>query len=81
MHALEHRGVFTQAVDQSVIALEGRKRDVDLLVVIGALVYQYQPHPRVSRSLAHELIPLSLAISGIDAKKISMMMIAEATQY
>ena len=81
MNSLEHRRVFTQAVDQPVVAFETRGRNLYLLVVIGAFVDQHQPHPRRTRALTHELPCLSRTTSGIDAKKISVMMIAETTQY
>ena len=81
MNSLEHCRVFTQAVYQPVVAFESRGRDLDLLVVIGAFVDQHQPHPRRTRALAQELPSRSRATSGTDAKKISVMMIAETTQY
>ena len=40
MNSLEHRWVFTQAVDQPVVSFERRGGDLNLFVVIGAFVDQ-----------------------------------------
>jgi hypothetical protein len=81
VHPFQHVRVFTYAVDQSVVTVQRRRRDLDLLVVKSSLVDQHEANPHRTFTLAHELLALSRATSGIDAKKIKVMMIAEITQY
>ena len=76
-----HVRIFTQTVDQAGVSICGRGRNLDFLVVIRATVDQHEAHLRRVAALAHELPSLSRMASGIEAKKISVMRIAEITQY